>query len=163
MSRTGMVILEQDHDRFVAILEELTRETNARLAFLLAKSGQTIARHGDLDGVDQTSLASLTAGNVAATEGLVHLMGEAQFCTLFHEGQQDSLHITLISNKVILLVIFDEHSSLGLVRLRVGQYAPRLKSVVDEILKRGDNAGETAAAELSLGDLSDEDIDALFA
>jgi predicted regulator of Ras-like GTPase activity (Roadblock/LC7/MglB family) len=163
MSRTGMVILEQDHDRFVAILEELNRESNARLAVLLAKSGQTIACHGDLNGVDATSLASLAAGNVAATEGLVRLLGESHFCTLFHEGRQDSLHITLISNKVILLVIFDEHSSLGLVRLRVEQFGPQLKSVVDEILERGDNAGEMAAAEMSLGDLSDEDIDALFA
>jgi hypothetical protein len=70
MAAGHTVITEQDHARFMAILESLDREANAKFVFLLDKSGQQIAATGDLDEVDPTSLASLTAGNVAATEGV---------------------------------------------------------------------------------------------
>ena len=161
MGRTGLVILEEDHASFVAVLEELLEESNAKFVFLLDKNGQQIARTGELGDGDPTALASLAAGNVAATEGLAQLIGETEFSTLFHEGEKDSLHISLISNKIILLVIFDEHSSLGLVRLRVKQHLKELAGVVNVVMTRdnGGSAGLTAAA---LGDITDEDIDALF-
>jgi predicted regulator of Ras-like GTPase activity (Roadblock/LC7/MglB family) len=161
MARTGLVILEEDHASFVALLDDLLKEANAKFVFLLDKNGQQIARSGDLGDGDPTALASLTAGNVAATEGLAQLIGETEFSTLFHEGEQDSLHISLIANKIILLVIFDEKSSLGLVRLRVKQHGQQLGAVVQALLARedGDAGGVTAAA---LGDITDEDIDALF-
>ena len=68
------------------------------------------------------ALASLAAGNVAATEGLAQLIGETDLLDAVPRGRTDSLHISLISNKIILLLMFDEHSSLGLVRLRVKQH-----------------------------------------
>ena len=161
MARTGLVILEEDHASFVTVLETLMTESNARFVFLLDKNGQQIARTGDLQEADPTALASLTAGNVAATEGLASLIGESEFSTLFHEGSKDSLHISLISNKIILLIIFDEHSSLGLVRLRVKQRANDLAGIIQTVLTR-DNGGAEALPTASLAEITDEDIDALF-
>ena len=66
-----------------------------------------------------TSLASLAAGNIAATGGLASLIGEKEFSILFHEGERDNMHISVIDNRLILVVIFDKRSSVGLVRLRV--------------------------------------------
>ena len=80
------------------------------------KNGQQIAANGDLESVDTTSLASLTAGNVAATDGLAPDRGKGVHP--FHEGEKDNIHISIVG-RVILVVIFDDRSSLGLVRLRV--------------------------------------------
>ena len=158
-----MVILEQDHTRFVAALDRLREEANAKMVFLVDKTGQNIAASGDLEEIDPTSLASLTAGNVAATEGLAQQLGDSKFTTLYHEGDKDSLHLSLVSNSVILLVIFDERSSLGLVRLRVKQSAEELEGIVDEVLAReGDEAGAAAVGSGVFAEISDEDIDALF-
>jgi predicted regulator of Ras-like GTPase activity (Roadblock/LC7/MglB family) len=119
------VILEQDHARLEEALGRLLGEANAKFAFLIDRAGQHLAAVGNLDGIDPTALASLTAGNVAATEGVASLVGEKTFTSLFHEGERDSLHISGVGT-VILLVVFDARSSLGLVRLRVRQYAPVL-------------------------------------
>jgi predicted regulator of Ras-like GTPase activity (Roadblock/LC7/MglB family) len=164
MARTDMVILEQDYTRFSTILQELRGEANARFVFLLDKNGQQIASAGELPGVDPTALASLTAGNVAATEGLAQLIGESEFSALLHEGKNESLHISVVSTKVILLVIFNEHSSLGLVRLRVQQLTPKLAKIVDEMLNRGSEGSEhvETAAAAAFAEITDEDIDALF-
>jgi len=163
MTSPTTVVLENVHHRFVSLLESLRREANSKFVFLVDKSGQQIASSGKLDEADPTALASLAAGNVAATEGLAQLIGENEFSTLFHEGQKDSLHISLISDRVILLVIFDEHSSLGLVRLRVKQRVGELEAIVQEMMDRATvSTSSTAASAAALAEITDEDIDALF-
>lgn len=157
------VVLENDHVRFISVLERLREEANSKFVFLVDKSGQQIASSGELDEADPTALASLAAGNVAATEGLAQLIGEDEFSTLFHEGHKDSLHISLISDRVILLVIFDEHSSLGLVRLRVKQRVSELETIVQEMMERTTaSTSSSAASSAALAEITDEDIDALF-
>ena len=157
------IITEQDYPRFMAILEGLDREANAKFVFLLDKSGQQIASAGEMAEVDPTSLASLTAGNVAATEGVAQLVGEEGFTSQFHEGKRDNLHISVVGNRMILLVVFDARSSLGLVRLRVEQCMPQLDSIVHDMEQRGDGAtGATAQGPGVLGEITDDDIDALF-
>jgi predicted regulator of Ras-like GTPase activity (Roadblock/LC7/MglB family) len=163
MTSPTTVVLESDHERFMAILDRIRDEAASKFVFLIDKNGQQIASSGKLVETDPTALASLAAGNVAATEGLAQLIGETEFSTLLHEGQKDSLHITLISDKVILLVIFDEHSSLGLVRLRVKQRSTELETVVQEMSSRSKVTTATIPApSAALAEITDEDIDALF-
>ncbi len=163
MASPDLVILEQDHTRFVQILDRLRQEANAKLTFLIDKNGQQLARSGDLDGVDPTSLASLTAGNVAATDGLAKLIGEQEFSILFHEGESDNLHINVVGGRTVLLVRFDERSSLGLVRLRVKKATAELTPILDEISGRAASERTPAAGGVSpFAEITDEDIDALF-
>jgi predicted regulator of Ras-like GTPase activity (Roadblock/LC7/MglB family) len=163
VASSNLTLHSEDLTRFESLLGRLRDEANAKLVFLLDKNGQQIAGSGGFGEVDSTALASLTAGNVAATEGLSRLIGETGFTSMSHEGNQESLHITLISQRVILLVVYDEKSSLGLVRLRVQQSAAGLTTIVDDILKRADQplnlAGSTGSP---ICEITDEDIDALF-
>jgi predicted regulator of Ras-like GTPase activity (Roadblock/LC7/MglB family) len=158
-----MVIQEDDHNTFIGLLETILGESNAGYVFLVDKSGQQIAASGDME-VDATSLASLTAGAVAATEGLSSLIGEQHFSTLCHEGPEQSLHISQVGERVILLVIFDEKSSLGLVRLRTQQHLPALAQAVDAVMERNKSGSRAAvgATAAAFAEISDEDIDALF-
>ena len=162
MGVADLVILEPDHVRFMATLDRLRQEANARLAFLLDKNGQQIAVSGEIQGLDPTALASLTAGNVAATDGLAKLIGEREFSILFHEGEHDNLHINVIGGIVILVVLFDERSSLGLVRLRVKKASVELGAVVEEIVLRAEARRASALGGSPFAEITDEDIDALF-
>lgn len=159
-----IIVTEQVHARFKSVLENLDREANAKFVFLVDKSGQQIAAVGELDDVDPTSLASLTAGNVAATEGVAQLVGEEEFTTMFHEGRKESLHITVVADQVILVVLFDERSSLGLVKLRVEQVIPELGVIVRELMNPTEPVDETKTSneDTSVGQITDADIDALF-
>jgi len=158
-----MVVMEADHTRFMSILDNLRSEANSKFVFLMDKNGQSIASSGVVGETDHSALASLAAGNVAATEGLAELIGEDEFSTLFHEGRHDSLHISLIANKVILLMIFDEHSSLGLVRLRVQQRLTDLESAVREMMAHTEAPSSKAPIpQTALAEITDDDIEALF-
>ena len=124
-----MEVFEAEFKQLEEALKRLRHDSNAKAVFLIDKNGQHIAAAGEVEDFDSTSLASLTAGNVAATDGLAKLIGEREFSVLFHEGQRDHIHISIVARRAILLVIFDERSSLGLVRLRVKRASAELEMV----------------------------------
>src|SRR5246127_817400 len=138
MAGPQMVMYDEEFQQISTVCERLAREANAKIVFLVDKNGQLIASVGATQDLDTTSLASLTAGNIAATGGLAKLIGEKEFSILFHEGEKDNLHISIIGGRVILVVIFDSRSSLGLVRLRVKKASEELSIIFDRLMQKAE-------------------------
>src|SRR5512135_1353964 len=138
MSGSDLVMYEEEFGKIDEELQRLYIQTNAKVVFLVDKNGQLIASAGETREIDTTSLASLTAGNIAATGGIARLLGEKEFTILFHEGEKDNIHISLIGQRVILVVIFDKRSSLGLVRLRVKKATDSMTRIFEEITSKSD-------------------------
>ena len=157
-----MEVYEEDYRGLEEALRRLRRDSNAKAVFLIDKNGQQIAAAGDIENFDSTSLASLTAGNVAATDGLAKLIGEREFSVLFHEGQRDHIHISIVAKRAILLVIFDERSSLGLVRLRVKRASAEMDRIFEEMAGRSQRGFAGGAEPSPFSEITDEDIDSLF-
>ena len=162
MSGADLVLHPEEYERIREIIGRLRTECNAKIVFLVDKNGQQIAATGEIERIDTTALASLAAGNVAATDSLARLLGEKEFSILFHEGEKDNLHISVVAGKVILVVIFDERSSLGLVRLRVRRGSTDLKSVLEVVWSKSAAAPKKKAANGPFAEITDEDIDRLF-
>jgi predicted regulator of Ras-like GTPase activity (Roadblock/LC7/MglB family) len=158
MAESAILIREQRYHEIKAVLARLRLDASARLVVLVDKDGQQIAVHGDLADLDTTSLASLVAGNVAATGGMAKLIGEREFPTLSHEGDRESIHISVIG-RVLLVVVFDQRSSLGLVKLRSKQVSHELAATFDEIERE---SMSTPTKSLPFSDITDDDIDSLF-
>jgi predicted regulator of Ras-like GTPase activity (Roadblock/LC7/MglB family) len=158
MVNSQMVMYEEEFNQIQTVVTRLVRDANAKVVFIVDKNGQLIAAAGDVDNVDTTSLASLTAGNIAATGGMAKLLKEQEFATQFHEGERANIHIQLVGNRVILVVIFDTKSSLGLVRLRVKKASEELNTIFENLLKKVHEPG----ADSPFAEITDEDIDNLF-
>jgi predicted regulator of Ras-like GTPase activity (Roadblock/LC7/MglB family) len=154
-----MIIYDDEFKQITVIIEKLLNNAKAKAVFLVDKNGQLIANAGEIDNMDTTSLASLTAGNIAATGGLANLLGEKEFSILFHEGEKDNLHISLVGQRIILVVVFDQRSSLGLVRLRVKKASEELAAIFDRLLKKVE---QETLEESPFSEITDEDIDKLF-
>jgi predicted regulator of Ras-like GTPase activity (Roadblock/LC7/MglB family) len=150
---------EQQYLQLGHILNKLRLESFSRVVFLVDKNGQQIAVHGDVGNIDTTSLASLAAGNVAATGGMAQLIGEKEFPTLSHEGERESIHICIIG-RVLLVVVFDERSSLGLVKLRVKQASRDLSALFVEVERVTQERRDREEA--LFAEITDDDIDSLF-
>ena len=155
MADTPILLREQQYHQIKAVLARLRMDSAAKVVFLIDKDGQEIASLGEVGNLDTTSLASLTAGNVAATGGMAQLIGEKEFPTLSHEGERESIHISVIG-RLLLVVMFDERSSLGLVKLRSKQVSQQLSSMFDEITNNDYDDDSPFAG------ITDEDIDSLF-
>ena len=164
MTMPDLVLYDEEFRKIKDSLNRLAADANANVVFLVDKNGQQIAAVGDLTTLDTTSLASLTAGNVAATDGLARLIGEREFSILFHEGEKDNIHISIVAQRVILVVIFDERTSLGLVRLRVRRAMAELEKIFAEIAQKAEKEKQVLQADFDspFAEITDEDIDRLF-
>jgi predicted regulator of Ras-like GTPase activity (Roadblock/LC7/MglB family) len=157
MAEPQMVMFAEEFHQIQGIVDALVKASNASVVFIIDKNGQLIAASGDAEQIDTTSLASLTAGNIAATGGMAKLLREREFTTQFHEGENANIHIQLVDNRVILVVIFDKKTSLGLVRLRVKKSSEQLGEIFQALATKAQGSGQTPFAEIT-----DDDIDNLF-
>ncbi len=152
-----LVMFEEEQVLINEICDALYKDANAKAVLCIDKNGQAIASAGEVESLDITSLSSLTAGNVAATGGIASLLAEKEFAGQFHEGENTNVHISIISSRVILLVLFDGRSSLGLVRLRVKRATKGLAEVLEVLeIKTAENSNSV------LAEITDDDIDNLF-
>lgn len=157
---TDSVLYEEEFQHLEEALRRLRQESNSKAVFLIDKNGQQIASAGEIEQFDTTSLASLAAGNVEAENVPDKLKGEREFSVLFHEGQRDHIHVSIVAKRAILGVIFDDRSSLGLVRLRVKRAHTDLERVFERIVAKSLEDLEGHAK--PFGEITDKDIDALF-
>jgi predicted regulator of Ras-like GTPase activity (Roadblock/LC7/MglB family) len=162
MHDSQLVLYDEDYRKILVVAQRLVRDANAKGVFVVDRNGQLIAEAGEMRGLDTTSLASLTAGCVAATGGLAKVVGEEEFPVHFHQGQRDNLHISLISGRIILVIVFDDRSSLGLVRLRVKKAGAQLAKVFEDIRKKADQEKVAGPVGTPFAEITDEDIDNLF-
>jgi predicted regulator of Ras-like GTPase activity (Roadblock/LC7/MglB family) len=156
MNQGNFILREPEYEALLSILRKLLVDASAKVAFLVDKNGTLLGSVGDAVGFDTTSLASLAAGNIAATGGLANLIGEKEFSILFHEGERDNMHLSVVAERLILVIVFDRRSSVGLVRLRVRQATARLTAVM---------AAALAASDAEFGgieELTEADIETLF-
>lgn len=152
------VMFPEEQEQIQSVCQRLHRDANAKAVLLIGRDGQPIADAGDVTELDVTSLSSLTAGNVAATGGISKILREKDFTSQFHEGEKTHVHITLVGGRAILVVLFDERSSLGLVRLRVKKATEEMTRLFDVVTKKAANKQGMSV----LSEITDSDIDNLF-
>jgi predicted regulator of Ras-like GTPase activity (Roadblock/LC7/MglB family) len=152
------VMFPEEQQQIAMVCQRLNRDANAKAVLLIGRDGQAIAEAGDVEDLDVTSLSSLTAGNVAATGGISKILREKDFTSQFHEGEKIHVHITLVGGRAILVVLFDERSSLGLVRLRVKKSSDEMARIFDQVSNKAQSKSQPSI----LTEITDKDIDNLF-
>ena len=149
---------EDDYGAIVRSLQQFLQDSNARCALLVDRSGQLVATVGEQPHFDPTAFATLTAADFSANDQLARLIGETEFNSLFHQGEQESMYLVDIARRVILVILFDNRTTLGLVRLKVKQTVEELSRLFTAMFQR---SREAAAPPNVLSGAEDE-IDRLF-
>jgi predicted regulator of Ras-like GTPase activity (Roadblock/LC7/MglB family) len=158
MPQSPFILQEQQFFKIKNVLERVRVECAARVVFLVDRDGQTIAFNGEIGDMDTTSFSSLAAGNVAATTSMAKLIGENVFPSVVHEGEHESIFISVIGRS-LLVVVFDEHSTLGLVKIRAKRASHDIASILDEAERE---SSMMAVSSPAFSDITDDDIDSLF-
>jgi predicted regulator of Ras-like GTPase activity (Roadblock/LC7/MglB family) len=151
---------EEDARAIQAIMVEFLRESGARTALIVDRTGQMITTAGEPPTFDPTAFASLTAADFSANDQLAKMIGEPEFGALFHQGEKESMYLADIARRVILVVLFDNRTTLGLVKLRVKNTVGELNKVFEGMFSQ-DGAGRSRVETGFLGEAEDE-IDKLF-
>jgi predicted regulator of Ras-like GTPase activity (Roadblock/LC7/MglB family) len=150
---------EDDFGAITQSLQTFLRDSNARCALLVDRTGQLVATVGEQPKFDPTTFATLTAADFSANDQLAKLIGENDFNSLFHQGEKESMYLADVGRRVILVVLFDNRTTLGLVRLKMKETVMELSKLFDEVFKRG---ATSAGAKPNLLAGADDEIDKLF-
>ncbi|HMA42374.1 MAG TPA: roadblock/LC7 domain-containing protein, partial [Gemmatimonadales bacterium] len=151
---------EGDARRIQQILAQFLADSGARTALIVDRTGQLVATVGEPPAFDPTAFATLTAADFSANDQLARMLGEPEFGALFHQGERESMYLADIARRVILVVLFDNRTTLGLVKLRVRAAVQELNQVFTDMFGRP----RTDAPQVETGFLGDaeDEIDKLF-
>jgi len=151
---------EEDLKVITGLMSSLLRETSVRSLILVDRTGQIVANVGEVPQFDTQAFASLTAADFSANDQLAKMIGEHEFSSLFHQGEKESMYLADIARRVILVALFDNQTTLGLVRLKVRVTVEALTKVFEDMFQRAGT--ETPKIEGFGGKEAEDEIDKLF-
>jgi predicted regulator of Ras-like GTPase activity (Roadblock/LC7/MglB family) len=132
----NIILSGKDIAQIDGCLGKMVVSAAAHCVFLIDRSGQLIAHSGNPSTVDVAALSALTAANFGATAEIAKLLGEDEFNLLFHKGNKENIYFSGVGEHLIIVTIFDNQTSLGLVRLRVNKIAEELLEIFSSIFER---------------------------
>ena len=135
----------QDSVRLDSILREFLSLSGAKCALLVDKDGYLVTQQGEAFSFDDDTISALVAGGYGATKEIAKLLGEDEFSVLYHQGRRENIQLTLVSDRVLLTVIFDDRTTLGLVRLYAQEAAKKIADVLEQL--QDSNSGYEAIAD----------------
>lgn len=163
MRQDRLVFYAADVAKIDAILEEFLKDSQARAALMIDCEGHLVTKKGMTGSFNTDSLAALVAASFASTRELAKLLGESEFSVIFHQGRNENIHIGLVSNRALLVIIFDDRTTVGMVRIFCQELTSRIGAILEAAAKRQAEsggksleAGFGAAAESRLDEFFDE-------
>ena len=128
-----------------APLSEFVRQARVGLAVALEPSGRVLAQHGFTRSLDVMAVCSLVAAIHASGSELGRQANGAPFGPLHHSGPGRQVFLAparTVSGTVLLLVVFDDRTSLGVVRHFFGSFSQALSGVTDDEVSSGPMTGD---------------------
>ena len=129
-------LYEGDIESIQGILKELLDSAYAQGALLVDRSGQLVLNAGTTPDFDLHAFSSLVSADFAANSELARMLGEDGFDTLVHQGGRQNLYLTRVNAKVILAVVYDKRTSLGIVRHRIKRCVTALQNCFQRLFDK---------------------------
>jgi len=127
----SLTITETQLSEIESALEEMLAGSKAACVLLInSDDGSLIAAKGLTKELDTTSLAALAAGTFASAGEIARLVGEPEFTVLFHQGKRQHVHVNQAGEHGLLMTLFTDDTTVGLVRLCARKACPRVQHVL---------------------------------
>jgi len=156
MSSGASVLYAEQVEQINTALLRVLKKAEAKCALLVDKDGHMVTRQGFTQSLDTTALAALLAGSFASTREIARLVGEPEFSVLFHQGKKDHIHISLVGERNILAIVFDDRTTIGMVRLYAKEVSDRIRDIISASPESDSGIGREFA------DSADERLDDMF-
>ena len=127
LDEKSYLILEGDLDDFL-------NSSEAVAVMLCDRGGNIIVNRGESFTEESDLISALVAGAFAATQELAAVLKEDEFTAIFHQGRQTSIFISAVGEEVLLLALFDNSTTAGLVKMYAFNAINKIRSVFSEIM-----------------------------
>ncbi len=127
---------KEDIDAIDKVLAEFIRLSGAKCALLIDKEGHLVTKRGEVKTLNMDTISALVAGSFAATKEMARLLGEEEFTAMYHQGERDNIQLSLVGDRTLLTILFDDRTTVGMVRLYANETAKKLADLYKVVLSR---------------------------
>jgi predicted regulator of Ras-like GTPase activity (Roadblock/LC7/MglB family) len=129
----SLILTRNELGSLEEIIEDELLDSGAELVVVADLSGNLILQCGSLEMEDIFSLAALSAANFAATAQIAKLIGEEDFTLMFHKGGKRNIHFSRLGNDYLIITLFNDNVSLGLIRLKLISALEHMSAIFREV------------------------------
>ena len=133
----ALSLTEKDVAESRKILQDLLVRAEADGCVVCDCGGYVLAQEGR-GAQDPLLLSALGAGVFGASRELARLLGEDEFSAVFHQGERKSIFIRAVDTDILLVIIFSNSASVGLVKFYAAPAASELKGVFAAVREAGE-------------------------
>ena len=157
----SFILSAEQAEAIDACLERMAYESEARCIILADVNGQLVAERGQTGRMNTQVLSALAAGELAATQEMARLVGEeARFRLLLHEGQNQSVYLSDVGERLILVIVFDTDTPIGLVRMVLKQAVEELAPIIEAANREGGKTQTQATLDSDFAQLLEDELNA---
>jgi predicted regulator of Ras-like GTPase activity (Roadblock/LC7/MglB family) len=127
----SLILTKNEIRKLERIISERLLDSGAEHVIVVDLSGNLLMQCGSLEMSDIFSLAALSAANFAATAEIAKLIGEEDFTLLFHKGDKRNIHFSRLGRDYLIITLFNDNVSLGLIRLKLGSAVQQMSTVFE--------------------------------
>ena len=160
MRKARLVFYEQDIEELNKTMADFLDRSQAKCALLIDKEGHLVTKKGFTKSFNTDSIAALVAGSFAATKQVAQLLGETEFSVIFHQGKNENIHIGLVAERALVVVIFDDRTTLGMVRLYAEELTTKLTETMLLSIERNKDKAQTVGQDY--GQAAEQALDDFF-
>lgn len=150
MANSGLTLDQAAYSSVSELCEDFVRRSNAVCALLVGQDGMLLHRSRSVADLDVDSLSALAGGTLASTREMARLIGEEEFDVVLQQGRRNHLQLIRVGDCAILVAVFDDCTTAGMVRLHGQRVARRLARLLTE---------REAGAGLAWSDAPGEEVD----
>ncbi len=160
--RSGLIISPTQYEAMDKVLSEFIHKIPARFVLLTDVTGQVVSKAGDQSNINLVGVASLVAGDLAASQEIARLTGEYQdYQLVLREGPNAHTFILDAGHHLALFVQVSNEAPLGWVRMLVRRGAQQLANISLEESPKV-KAVDLAIEENELSDLLGDALDDIW-
>jgi predicted regulator of Ras-like GTPase activity (Roadblock/LC7/MglB family) len=153
-----LTFYQEDMDQIDKLLGEFLRLSGAKCALLVDKDGHLVTKRGEVRTIDMDTISALVAGSFAATKEMARLLGEEEFSALFHQGARDNIQLSLVGDRTLLTILFDDRTTVG---MDANETAKKLAVIYKKAIERRAEEGDPSL-DKDYGDNAKRKLDNLF-
>jgi len=157
---TRLMFYRDDVERMNKVLQEFLKLSGAKSTILVDKEGHPITQVGEPPTFDLDTIAALVAASFMATRELARILGQAEFAILTHQGERDHIQLNLVADRCILTTMFNDATTVGMVRLYAQETAKKLNKLFAEIAMRKEQPPESLSEDW--GEDADDTLKQVF-
>ena len=148
----AFVLDQEAYTVLQADLRDFLKNSEAGAVMLCDRGGNILLHDGDSVNESADLISALVAGAFAATQELAAVVGEEQFTAIFHQGEQTSIFISAVGDEVLLLALFDNNTTAGLVKMYAFNTISKIRGVFADLQERGQVETDNHTATFVMGD-----------